>query len=160
MKIYTMRGLFINDDNVFKNMAAEKPREYANLSLEAIEQGAYFEMKWAADATDKPLGDFIMIPGFGLASSIQTIDKFRKFAPRNIVTKIQIDKENSKFAVLQPKNRREDECELEHIFMMFPTHKFMLVSQAFKDEWENLGLTGADFREVAQIEDSRFIPLD
>ena len=160
MKIYSMKGLLVNDDNPYRNMVSQEPRVYAKLRLTDLYEGFVLKMKWAVDAADKPIGHFIMIPGSKLTSDIKTIQFFKKFAPNNTILKILIDGDDFTYAALQPVFHAIDDNKLEHIFMMFSHYKSLLVTQLVKDEWERLGLTGAVFKEVAEMDDERFIAVE
>ena len=160
MKIYSMKVLLINDNNPYKNLVASNPIKYANITLDEITRGVTLEMKWAVDSASKPIGDFIRVPGLKFACTHKTIEKLKKFAPDNTISQITIDGNAANFSVLQPKNHAIDDNKLEHIFMMFSQYKSLLVTQLVKDEWERLGLTGAVFKEVAEMEDERFIAVE
>ena len=58
--------------------------------------------------------------------------------------------------MLKPRNFSPDAAELSHFFMMFDIHKYLLVSEQFKDAWEARGLTGAAFKYVTEMPDSLF----
>ncbi len=160
VKIYAMKALWVGDENVFKNLRPKVPEKWGNETLEKQKRGESLDMKWAIDATDKSIADFIMFPGAGLASTKEIVNHFKmRFAPGNMVNSITLDGEESPYALLQPKNYTADAAGLEHIFMMFPLYKNLLITQPVKDEWERRDLTGAVFQEVAEIDDERFIPV-
>lgn len=159
MKIYSIKPMWIGDDNVFKNMRPMEPEKWGSETLEKQRRVEPLDMVWAIDSTDKPIGDFIMFPGAGLATTKSQISHFKRFAPLCLVNDLRLDGVDSPYALLQITNHKLGDKELPHIFMMFKQYKVMLVTQIFKDEWNRLGLTGADFQEVTEIPDTNFIAV-
>jgi hypothetical protein len=156
VKIYTMKPIWDGDDNVFKNMRPMEPAKWGGETLERQKRGEPLSMVWACDASSKPVSDFIMFPGAGLASKICLLNQFKRFAPSNQINSILLNGNVSPYGLLQITNHQLGDKELPHIFMMFKHYKAMLVTTLFKDEWQRLELTGADFSEVAEMPDTDF----
>lgn len=153
-----MRAVYSGGDNVYRALFAVDPRAWVN---KQVGYTGHWEMKWGEGDQVKPIGDFMSFGSYGILSSKSVVERFLKFAPGNIVNRILVGSEE--YALLKPRNHPVDGSNLEHIFIMFRGgdygYKSLLVTQLVKDEWEGLGLTGAVFEQVAEMDDTRFIPV-
>lgn len=154
-----MKPVWDGDDNVFKNIRPKEPEKWGGETLEKQKRGEPLDMVWASDSEGKQVSDFIVFPGAGLASQMSLLKKLKKFAPTNQINSLLINGDASPYGLLQITNHQPGDKELPHIFMLFKQYKAMLVTKLFKDEWERLGLVGAVFTEVAQMDDEQFIPV-
>ena len=157
-----MESPIINDDPIFKIMYYfDSKWSMSDEGLASRKKGDSIKAIWGDYCFEAPLplGDKIMFHGSNIASKAKTIRSLKKFAPNNIVNPIVIDGRDDEYALLQPKNHGIDDSGLEHVFMMFSKYKRLLVTQAFKDEWESRGLTGAEFTFVTEMDNSRFIDI-
>lgn len=160
VNIYIIKSPIKGDEILFKELYYfDNKYALSNEGIISKKNGDSIQCKWGIDSSDKPLGDKVMFPAYGLAVTSSLIQTLRKFAPHNTINKLVIDGKDSDFVLLQPKNYDVNATQLEHIFMMFSKHKGLLVTQYFKDEWERLNLTGAEFVKVDVMDDDWFIKL-
>lgn len=158
MKIYSIDSPLSGDNILFKEVFyLDSKASNSNDGIEKGKSGQVIKIKWGVDLFDKPVGDYISFPIYGLASKVETINSFKKFAPLNIINPLEIDGRSDVFSYLRPVNYQINDSNIEHVFLMFSKYKKLLITQLFKDEWESRGLTGAEFVFVTEMDDSRFI---
>ena len=161
MRIYSMQGLFINDENPYAMLTALEPTIWSKQeTYDSIKKGTTLDMKVLPGDENKPIGDFIMMGMSALVSRMEVIQLLNKFAPKNTINAIAINGVDGNFQFIAPENHKPSDSGIAHIFMMFSHYKSLLVTQLVKDEWERLGLTGAVFNEVAEMDDERFIAVE
>ncbi len=159
MKLHSMKPVWSGDDTVYRNLRPLEPENWGSATLEKQRRGEPLEMVWAGDSDGKPIGDFIVFPGAGLATNTNLLARLKRFAPSNVVNPIKVNGVDSPFSLLNVSNHQPGDKQIPHIFMMFKQYKAMLVTQLFKEEWQRLGLTGAEFSELAELPDADFITV-
>jgi len=116
-------------------------------------------MKWGVDSDSKSIGDFILFPMFGLASTTANIKYLNRFSTDSKLVPLNVAGETGCHSFLSPVYYSTEAGNLDHMFLMFRMYKKMLVTEKFKNAWEGLELTGAVFTEVAEFDDDRFKPV-
>lgn len=156
MKFYTLRTEYVDGFNVYRSVLDDLCEGVLHTHAEKIARGEPLRMRWFDALGRKPEGDWIGMQDLVIAGSAGMIEPLAKFAPSAQVTPFTIRDDERRFALLRPKNFSADATCIDHAFLMFKTHKSVLVTEQFKEEWERQRRTGAVFALAGELQDSRF----
>ena len=152
-----MRGVFADGAHAFRSLLPISTYRSDMRTLKANSmKGEPIRMQWDSGSLSLPEGDFISMPSLTFVGPAEVVKGCSAFCREGAIFPVAVEDDRRAFALLEPKNYDFDSPRLDHVFRMYKTYHDIMVTDAFKSEWERRNRTGAAFVPLGELADERF----
>lgn len=165
MRICRINEVSLKGDFISKCLVSEQSGENWYDKLQRLlKEGKPIPMRWNPGGLQTQVLDLIPSTACGLVMNEKAFIAMSNRLGNLTTFKVNVEGGDIFYGIL-PKNFTDQKNftgkmdKAEHVLTIVPKHCYIMVSEAFKNEWERNGFTGAEFQEIMELDNSLFNAL-